>query len=170
MRSAWPCTRRRLPGRRVAATPVRSYFKNRSSAPFHPYRSEKRRFIFCGPVPFARISPMKVAVSDRLALWCPDFPRQRFRLAGATIRRPQPLYNARRYITKNAASTRILAAQNELRKYTFKRCALSVRRGFRRAAFPDSTVRRKRLLFSTVSSGRSKYSSAARPKNKSPPR
>ena len=80
--------------RRVTATLVRSYFKALRPAPFHHFRDESLLYRFCGPVPPLWISPRGVAVSDRPALWCPDFPHRNLRHLGATIQPvPQSKYS-----------------------------------------------------------------------------
>ncbi len=65
---AWPCSRRGLPGhpghpeRRWALTP-----------PFHHRLARGQAVCFCGPV---RGSP-HLGVTQRRALWSPDFPRRK---------------------------------------------------------------------------------------------
>ncbi len=66
----WPCTGRGLPGRRVAATPVRSY---RTISPLPVRRTRRRHRLFVS-VALSRGFP-RVGVTHRLALRCPDFPR-----------------------------------------------------------------------------------------------
>ena len=70
---AWPCTGRGLPGRRVTATPVRSY---RTISPL-PVRAlaigapSAVSFLWHCPAGFPGW-----ALPTVLALWCPDFPRE----------------------------------------------------------------------------------------------
>jgi hypothetical protein len=67
---AWPSTGRGLPGRRVTATPVRSY-RTISPLPVLRLPAAIGRVI---SVALSRGFP-RVGVTHRPVLWCPDFPR-----------------------------------------------------------------------------------------------
>jgi hypothetical protein len=89
IRAVWHCSRWGLPGRRIAAPPVRSC---RTISPLPLWKSRdsglpQRRYVFCCTFrrPAARRTPAAWLLASTVALWSPDFPH-----APYTVGRARP--------------------------------------------------------------------------------